>query len=156
MTPPLRVRLAQPGDVARLFELRAGAIHARMFPGEDPDFLARTLTSPMGGRVLVAERDGRLVGYAALAEAPEPTCGLLEIVVAPFERRHGAGRALEEAARTLARLHDLSRVEVHTTPENGMASAFLTTVGYRDAGGTMGGGVAYRLELKESTRKPRA
>ncbi len=148
---PFRVRLARPQDLGPLFELRKAAVNAQMFPGTDPEFLVRTLTSPMGGRVLVAEDDkGRVLGYAALAEAPEPTCGLLEIMVGRFERRHGVGRSLADAADALARLHGLARLEVHTSADNGLGDGFLRAVGYRPAGEAPGshGGVAYRRSLR--------
>jgi aminoglycoside 6'-N-acetyltransferase I len=107
--PALEVRQALPSDLEAVVALRVrlwpegGAAEHR---AETADTLAGRPRSTMPLSVLVAERDGRIVGFAEVslrshADGCDPSlpCGFLEgWYVEPEHRRSGVGRALVEAA----------------------------------------------------------
>lgn len=85
-------------------------------------------------RVLLAERDGRAVGYAAYLETystflARPALYLEDLFVVPHERRHGIGRAL---MRALAREMDrrgAARMEWHVPAGNAATAEFYERCG---------------------------
>jgi GNAT superfamily N-acetyltransferase len=88
-------------------------------------------------RVLVAERDGRVVGCISLHAIPflERTGRWLRIeslVVDAGERRAGTGRALLDAAEALARDWGCLRIEVTSRRARTDAHAFYRNQGFID------------------------
>lgn len=89
--------------------------------------------------VLVAERDGLVVGYAYARVEPRDWNNLLEahgalhdIYVAEPARRSGVARAL--ALAVCGRLKDKGapRVVLHTASSNSGAQAFFKSIGFRE------------------------
>lgn len=91
---------------------------------------------------LVAERDGRVVGYALTQEATRTATPLTvarsylvveELAVDPSSRRGGVGRALMAEAEALARHLGLPRVELEVRAWNHAAERFYAALGYAPA-----------------------
>ena len=98
---------------------------------------------------LVAERDGRVVGWAAATRVSSRCVyeGVIEhsIYVGEDERGHGTGRALLDAFVTTAESEGIWTVQSGTFPENESslalhAAAGFRTVGMRERVGKMGYG----------------
>lgn len=105
----MRVRAAAPSDLDALVAMRSS-----LWPDAAPAEHRAEAEAILGGRprstlplaLFVAERDGRVVGFAEVslrshADGCDPSrpCGFLEgWYVEPASRRHGAGRALVAAA----------------------------------------------------------
>jgi GNAT superfamily N-acetyltransferase len=124
---PVAIRVARPGDYARVGELTLAAYRGlevdHLWGGYDDEILD-TQQRADAAEVLVAEVDGRVVGsvtYVADSASPwsewthpgEAQFRLL--AVDPAARRSGAGRALIEACIDRARASGQSLV-IHTTP----------------------------------------
>lgn len=77
--------------------------------------------------VLVARRDGRLVGLARAVSDGVSICYLQDVLVLPDEQRHGVGRALVESL--LARHADV-RQKVLLTDDEPRQRAFYESLGY--------------------------
>ncbi|HEX6377118.1 MAG TPA: GNAT family N-acetyltransferase [Allosphingosinicella sp.] len=92
------------------------AMRHRLWPDEDPAELEHELAAPQPGSIgLVAEEEGRLIGFAeaavrSVAEGapPGPAAYLEGIWVEPDRRRHGVGRALLTAVEHWARRQGLA------------------------------------------------
>jgi GNAT superfamily N-acetyltransferase len=88
--------------------------------------------------VLVAERDGRVIGCLSAHAVPylERTgwwARIESLVVADAARGTGAGRALLEAAEDVARAWGCLAVEVTSARARAGAQAFYPRMGYRGA-----------------------
>ena len=111
---PRGVRSARPEDaeqLARLFDQLGYPQPADTLGGA----LENTLDDPRAA-VLVAERDGALVGAATcyfvpVAHESHPWCRVTTLVVDEAHRGRGIGRMLLEAAETAAREAGCSRIE---------------------------------------------
>lgn len=91
------MRDASPSDVAGITQVAALVDQDREWAGGDEHYLGHLLAH---GRVVVAESDGRLVGYAATRrmENREGAVSMLcDLFVAPDERGSGVGRAMLSA-----------------------------------------------------------
>lgn len=93
--------------------------------------------SPAGISVLLAELDGRPVGYALFHDAYESTYAargvfLGDLYVRPEARRHGVGRALVAAVARAAKARDRSFVWWVSKAWNADAHAFYRTLGALD------------------------
>ena len=149
-TPTITVRPAAPEDAPALGRL--GALLVRTHHDFDPArFIAATPRTERGyaswlGRqlaepdivVLVAEREGEVLGYAyAGVEGPDymalrgPAGVLHDIVVDPAHRGHGVGRLLLDA--TLAALRDRGarQVVLSTAVRNVAAQRLFARAGFR-------------------------
>jgi GNAT superfamily N-acetyltransferase len=127
------IRPAVPADAEAVFALLEEfassyrpdrAAFARHFPA-----LARSENTAL----LVAERDGRVIGYALAFDlltlfANGVVCELQELVVTEPERGRGAGRALVEAL--LARARRVRAVEL-TVPTR-RAGEFYRRLGFEE------------------------
>jgi len=118
-TIELRWRRAKPAGSTRRFEV-------------DDDYPAAD--HGQHARFLVAESDGRLVGYLRLREKWNGTAEIESIVVDLPYRRHGLGRRLVEEAEAYARERDLRAVEWETQTDNRAAIEFALAQGFRIAG----------------------
>jgi len=88
--------------------------------------------------IFVAEQRGDLVGYAYVGLEPQSwkelrdACGYVhDIVVDAGGRRHGAGRALMEAAFAWLRQRKAPRVVLWTSPHNENAQRLFDRLGFR-------------------------
>jgi cytidine deaminase len=100
------------------------------------DLIAARLANPHGiETILVAEVDGRLVGFAALriTTSPfyrDPNAELTELYVEPAYHRQGIGRALATYAEALARSNGVGEMLVVAGYDNPSALAFYQSLGY--------------------------
>lgn len=100
---------------------RAGAIVALI---RDPE-----------SEVLVARREGRLVGFAAMKfRFARRDAHLMLLAVDPACRHRGLGRELHEWLRVLARRGGVETVELEVRADNLGAHAFYTRLGYKEVG----------------------
>ena len=94
--------------------------------------------SHLPGHRLVAERDGRVLGWAALSPVSERCCytGVAEesVYVAPDAQRQGVGRALLERLLAGADADDLWTVQTGIFPENVASVALHARCGFRLVG----------------------
>ena len=152
-TIPLIIRLAGPDDAAavaafgeRSFREAFGADNR---PEDMDAYCAATYAVERQRRemaepervTLLAEMEGRLVGYAQLRDGPAPSCvaGADPIEVLRFyvdRRWHGQGIARTLMAETLARARALGRRTVYLAvwERNARAIAFYRKVGFREVG----------------------
>ena len=144
------IRPATPADVPALGRL--GALLVRTHHDFDRQrFIAATARTEQGYGsflgtqlddsdrvVLVAERDGEVVGYAyAGLEGPDymslrgPAGALYDIVVDPAHRGHGVGRLLLDAAITALAERGAPRVLLSTAERNDAAQGLFERAGFR-------------------------
>jgi GNAT superfamily N-acetyltransferase len=103
-----------------------------------PADVAGRMAGPAGGgrsAVLVAERDGSVVGLLTLHMVPvlhEPGdwCRLTSLVVHPAARGGGVGRALVEEAESRARAAGCARIEVTSALHRDGAHDFYRSRAY--------------------------
>lgn len=134
---PTTVRRATPADldaVVPLFDAYRG------FYGQpsDPARARAWLSARMGrdeSAVLVAEREGELVGFVQLypmfsSVRTARTWILNDLYVAEHARRGGAARALLDAATAFAREHGAGSISLETTRDNAAARALYRSAGW--------------------------
>lgn len=144
----MNIRPATYDDLPRVNELRrqVNDLHVQGKPewfrpgfSEELQQYLYTLYDSEDHDVLVAERDGVIVGFACLkyVERPESpyrlACRFLEIEEIGVDencRRSGAGRALVEAARRIAKEKDFPRIDLNMWSFNDSALAFYESVGF--------------------------
>jgi predicted N-acetyltransferase YhbS len=136
MVAELSVRPAAEPDLDRLIDLFRQLGYAGSAPGLDQR-LAGTLADPLGW-VLLAERDGRVVGAVVLAlvpvlHEPGPWCRMTALVVDESERGGGAGRALVASAEHHARAAGCTRIEATSASDRTGAHGFYAACGYEQA-----------------------
>ena len=86
-------------------------------------------------RVQVAERDGEVVGLVATHVVPRldteiGSCRVVDIVVAPSQRRNGVGTALIRAAEAEARRQQCQRLDLSSGDWREAAHAFYEMLGF--------------------------
>ncbi len=84
--------------------------------------------------VLVASREGRIVGYAlgiVRESRPARTARLLSLAVTPSARRQGLGRRLVRRFDRSVHGRGAIRVSLETLPENRSALRLVESLGYR-------------------------
>ncbi|MFI5309877.1 MAG: GNAT family N-acetyltransferase [Gemmatimonadales bacterium] len=136
--PDLIVRDALPDDAAALSPILA----ALNYPADEDTIRARMIAlraNDPGGRILVAESRGRLLGFATLHCTPtlhrQTSVGRITgISVVEESRGTGAGRALVEAAEEHFRRLGLGRIEVTSGPLHQRAHSFYRHLAYEDQG----------------------
>lgn len=101
--------------------------------------LARMFADDRTARLLLAERDGAVIGFATLHATPmahRPTSVGRITALAVLESAHGsgAGRLLVEAAEAHFRANGIARVEVTSGPKHAPAHGFYRHVGYAEDG----------------------
>ncbi|MGZ8929204.1 MAG: GNAT family N-acetyltransferase, partial [Methylobacter sp.] len=97
--------------------------------------LARIISSPEVGLVVVARQDGRVVGMVNLLYTVSTALGdrvalLEDVVVSPSVRGFGVGSRLMEHAIQFARLNGCKRITVLTDRENESAQRFYQKHGF--------------------------
>jgi len=136
--PPVLVRDATPDDAPRLSPLLA----ALGYPAEPATVAARLawlLAVDPTARVLVAEVDGVVHGFATLHATPtlhRPTIvgRITGIAVAEAARHLGVGQRLVATAEAHFRGLGAGRIEVTSGPTHAPAYGFYSHVGYEGAG----------------------
>ncbi len=125
-------------DIAAFLGLIQALADYEHLAGPDGEALARltrdALADPPRFRVLLAEAEGRIVGYAVYlwlysTFLARPTLYVEDIFVLPEDRRNGAGHALmQELAREAVR-QDCGRMEWHVLDWNRSAQEFYRRLG---------------------------
>lgn len=146
----MRVRPATRDDLPVLGRLGAHLMRVHydfdrlrfLRPGTNPEhgyagFLGSQMRDPACA-VLVAEVEGRVVGYVYAAMEPlswkelRDECGYIhDLVVDPEERGHGAGTALLEAACEWLRRRGMPRVVLGTAEKNVGAQRLFARAQFR-------------------------
>ncbi len=128
------IRDARPEDEGRVLELLPLIpSNANMGPA-DLEAAARRFRESLALDILVAEVDGRVVGFIALSFAPVLS-GLRALVddlaVEPAYRRQGIGAALVEAAVQRANRRGVTHLLVDTSRGDAAAQKFYQACGFR-------------------------
>lgn len=113
--------------------------HDLLFLGRDlrhPRVIAAWLQAIADGWIdsFVADRDGAVVGTAALVRDPlgwSAHVGEVRLLVHPGHRGAGLGRDLLEAAFVAARGHGLAKLTARMTPDQAGSVALFESLGFR-------------------------
>ena len=150
MSAPFTIRPAEPEDLPALGRLGGllmrehYAYDAGRFlpPGDDPEggyawFLGTQLKAD-DVAVLVAEQDGRILGYAYAGVEPlswrdlrDESGFIHDLVVAPGDRKQGVGTALLEAVLAWLRQQGQARVVLWSAEQNSAAHRVFARRGFR-------------------------
>ncbi|MFJ6851679.1 GNAT family N-acetyltransferase [Streptomyces sp. NPDC091271] len=140
----MELRPGRPGEAAALTEL---ALRSKAHWGYDEAFMAACrdeLTvrpgDTAGGRAVVAEEDGRLLGFTTLAGEP-PEGALAMMFVEPDTIGRGVGRLLFEHTMTQARRLGFVRLTIDADLN---AEPFYTAMGAVRIGATPSGSIPGR------------
>lgn len=137
---PISIRRATAGDldalVALLAELFSIEADFRPDAARQRRGLALLLAAPAESLVLVAEREGAVVGMVTVQLVVSTAEGGLsalveDMVVAAGARRGGIGRLLLEGAEGWARGRGASRLQLLADRENAAALRFYERMGWR-------------------------
>ena len=127
-----------PGEqdvVADIFREYVRGITADLnFQGYETEFasLPGKYAAPEGG-VLLARREGRLIGCAAYRKVVGFTCELKRVYVRSSMRGHGIGRRLVEHTIDAARAAGYARMCLDVLPELLAAQKLYESLGFSDA-----------------------
>jgi GNAT superfamily N-acetyltransferase len=96
-----------------------------------------------GQQTIVADLDGRVVGFAGMTELPiygsdAPICWLMVLAVSTPYRRHGVGRALLTAIEKWAAQRGLVEIRVNSREGSEDAFAFYESCGFGRTGARYG------------------
>ncbi|MFJ4837421.1 GNAT family N-acetyltransferase [Streptomyces sp. NPDC088746] len=140
----MELRPGRPGEAAALTEL---ALRSKAHWGYDEAFMAACrdeLTvrpgDTAGGRAVVAEEDGRVLGFTTLAGEP-PEGALAMMFVEPDTIGRGVGRLLFEHTMARARRLSFVRLTIDADPN---AEPFYTAMGAVRIGATPSGSIPGR------------
>ncbi|MER5639856.1 GNAT family N-acetyltransferase [Kitasatospora sp. NPDC002227] len=139
---PQLLRPARPEEAG---ELSALALRSKAHRGYDETFLAAcreelTLRPEDTSRTVVAEQDGRVVGFVTLAGEP-PVGELAMLFVDPPAIGRGIGSLLHARATATATLEGFTRLTVTADPH---AEAFYLARGARRTGSEPSGSIPGR------------
>lgn len=134
---PTTVRRATPADldaVVPLFDAYRGFYGQPSDPARARAWLSDRMERDESA-VLVAEREGELVGFVQLypmfsSVRTARTWILNDLYVAEHARRGGAARALLDAATAFAREHGAGSISLETTRDNAAARALYRSAGW--------------------------
>jgi ribosomal protein S18 acetylase RimI-like enzyme len=150
MTAAVNIRPATPADLTAVGRL--GALLVRTHHDFDPErFMAATSRTEksygsfLGTQldepnivILVAERDGEVIGYTyAGVEGNDymslrgPAGVVYDLVVDPAHRRQGVGRMLLDATLEVLKARGAPRVVLSTAERNGPAQHLFDRAGFR-------------------------
>ncbi len=138
---PIVVRDAEPTDAPDLLVvwadlLRRGSDRAGHPPLNEAFAAVARIAADPSQRLLVAVLDGEVIGAAFLARAPlSPLHGddavhISHLQVSPHARRHGAGKALIEAAVAWAEEKGASTVMAAAAAQDREANRYLARLGF--------------------------
>ena len=151
MTFHLLIRPALPAERASLEALQWRASLAN--PGDrdsllaNPDAIALPLDHIVGGHVFLAERNGVILGFAAVLPRPDGDAELDALFVDPAVWKQGVGRLLVERCAAAARRRASRRLCVVGNPH---AEGFYLACGFRTTGSVetrFGSGLAMQREV---------
>ena len=128
-----RASLANPGDRESLLA--------------NPDAIAVPVGQIADGHVFVAQRDGAIVGFAAVLVRPDGNAELDALFVEPSLWKRGVGRLLVEHCADVARGRGSRVLHVVGNPH---AEKFYAACGFRTTGAVetrFGAGLAMQREL---------
>jgi GNAT superfamily N-acetyltransferase len=134
----IRVRPLAAGDIPAFLELVEALAHYEALDPPDPDARARlardALADPPRFRTLLAELDGRIVGYAITFDTYStflalPTLYLEDLFVLPDARGRGVGSALFCACAAEAHRRGCGRMEWQVLAWNDLALGFYEHLG---------------------------
>lgn len=133
----LSVRPASGTDAEAIYELFCDMEQSRLPHGPFVDILGEQLADARHHLVLVAERDGQVVGALHLRMEPQLHHGawvaeVMELAVAEGSRSAGVGHALLAQASELAREAGCVQIEVACNRLRERAHAFYRREGMRD------------------------
>ncbi|MFL5871794.1 MAG: GNAT family N-acetyltransferase [Solirubrobacterales bacterium] len=127
--PAVEIRTASETDVDRVLELWAAARSAYATTTDTPESIAVLRTRDQGA-LLVAERDGRVVG-TLIAAFDGWRGGMYRLAVDPGHRREGIGAALIRAGESRLRQAGARRISVLVGFGDEVAIAAWEAAGYR-------------------------
>jgi ribosomal protein S18 acetylase RimI-like enzyme len=135
----IRVREALPADAGTIVSLARALTLEEGYPApalQAEDVRAEAFGARPRFRVLIAERDGVVVGYALFFPAydtdnAERGLYLQDLYVVPEARRRGAGRALMAAVARACAADGGRYVFWNARPENHAGLAFYRAIGAR-------------------------
>ena len=136
----LAVRRARPDDEGPLLPIHLATWTAEVSPGPTPDPSEPVFEQGTSlDDVLVAERDGAVVGYVRLHQpGPLPSHAHVLVVnglaVAPEHQGAGIGRALVEAALDEARARGARKVTLRVLAPNHRARRLYDACGFVEEG----------------------
>lgn len=122
------VRRARPADLPELLRIEREA-----FPVPWSERAFRMVMRRDPGAILVAERAGRVAGYAALWVSADEA-ELADLAVASCQRRRGVGRLLVEACLRQAAARGARKVFLQVREGNEAARALYRQAGFREVG----------------------
>ncbi len=111
-----------------------------------PDAIALPIEQIAEGCVFVAERDGTVVGFAAVIRRPDGDAELDALSVEPHLWKHGIGRRLVDHIADIARVRAANFLHVIGNPH---AEGFYISCGFRNTGT-----VATQFGIGLAMRKP--
>jgi GNAT superfamily N-acetyltransferase len=129
------IRPAQPGEQLTLESLQRRASLSN--PGDreailaHPDAIAVPIDQIEQGCVFVAERDGGVVGFAAVVPRPDGGAELDALFVEPHLWKQGIGQQLVDRVAEVARLRAATFLHVVGNPH---ARGFYLSCGFRVTG----------------------
>jgi GNAT superfamily N-acetyltransferase len=148
--PSVSIRLARPDDRAMLESLQWRA--SLNNPGDrdallaNPDAIVLPIEQIAAECVFVAERDGVVVGFAAVVPRPDGGAELDALFVEPHLWKHGIGRKLVDHIADIARLRAAGFLHVVGNPH---AEGF-----YRSCGFIVSGTIETRFGVGLDMRRP--
>lgn len=122
------MRPVRPGDLPALLRIERGA-----FPVPWSERAFRMVMRRDPGSVLVAERSGRVAGYAALWVSADEA-ELADLAVAPEHRRRGVGRTLLRACLREVAARGAREIFLQVRESNGPARSLYREAGFREVG----------------------
>lgn len=143
------VRMAEAGDLERVNELRrqVNELHVQGKPevfkpgfGEELRSYIHTIFDAPDREIIVAEDDGRVIGFACLRHMDRPETPYMnrrrylevdEFGVDIAHRRCGAGRAMFEEIRRIAKACGFDRIDLNMWEFNEDALKFYESVGLK-------------------------
>lgn len=125
------IRAARPDDVDALLALEHAAFESDRLERRSFRHAVRSPTISL----LVAEAEGRLVGYLMnLRRRNASATHLGSIAVAPDAAGNGVGKRLLAEAEADAAAHGAKRLRLEVRADNDAARGLYETLGYRDTG----------------------
>jgi GNAT superfamily N-acetyltransferase len=134
-SPTIVVRAAVPDEQSMLEGLQRRASLAN--PGDrdailaHPDAIALPAGQITDGDVFVADRNGEVLGFAAVLRRPDGDAELDALFVDPILWKQGVGRRLVDHCATVARLRGSRLLHVVGNPH---AAGFYGACGFRTTG----------------------
>ena len=141
----MRIRSAVPADAAAVLAIQREAAEERWSIATQPEEVrgaeeeaARIAAwTPRTGTLLVAEAEGRVVGFVAVVRggrASSAHVGDVGLTVAASHRGRGVGRALMLAAEDWARKAGVERLTLTVFAHNERARRLYASLGYVEEG----------------------